>query len=509
MNLMMSLLMMWTMGLGGMPGGSAVGTAPADMPQRAAAVATRLDTGGDLYVIRNTEGQLESSLRGMGGLLPMLGGGRDPAAGQASVDVLTAFFRENGFLAGQCVGASTVPRADGLRDMKIFLMRQPAAAELPLWRGLVGAAPAKPDLLACLPGDTVLVLHARGEPAKLWQLVRSGLLRFRCDGDEQQLQALLEGTGQQAGVDLDTLAASLGNEWVLSLQLGAPAADGSSPFPVPAFLVVARASDATAVTLAQHLLGKSGAALAPQALEGALVYAQPAVGRGPVPLQMAVAFQDGLVLFASSPERIAQALVCRRDGGGLAARPAFQELFATLPAESNLLFYADARLAITLNALRSMQAANNAGGGRGPVPRELSFFLGGPLPEAASGWVAVNGPDGVHIQGRGSGQLARQFAGIGGQNPFLLAAVALPGLQRARGTAAGNACINNLRMIDGAKEQWAIEHNRAEGDDPPAEDLSPYIKGGFERLRCPQGGTYSINPIGRKPTCTHAGHALP
>jgi prepilin-type N-terminal cleavage/methylation domain-containing protein len=45
----------------------------------------------------------------------------------------------------------------------------------------------------------------------------------------------------------------------------------------------------------------------------------------------------------------------------------------------------------------------------------------------------------------------------------LLAAIAIPNFVKARGTAQKNACINNLRQIDGAKEQWALENKKSSG----------------------------------------------
>ena len=39
----------------------------------------------------------------------------------------------------------------------------------------------------------------------------------------------------------------------------------------------------------------------------------------------------------------------------------------------------------------------------------------------------------------------------------LLAAIAIPNFLRARSTSQQNACINNLRQIDGAIQQWALE----------------------------------------------------
>jgi chromosome segregation ATPase len=71
-----------------------------------------------------------------------------------------------------------------------------------------------------------------------------------------------------------------------------------------------------------------------------------------------------------------------------------------------------------------------------------------------------------------------------------------------------NTCINNLRQIDGAKQQWALEKNKSGDDVPAAEDLLPYLKDGVFPT-CPDGGTYSINSVDAVPTCTIQDHVLP
>ena len=91
----------------------------------------------------------------------------------------------------------------------------------------------------------------------------------------------------------------------------------------------------------------------------------------------------------------------------------------------------------------------------------------------------------------------------------LIAAIAIPNFAKARQTSQQNACIANLRQIDSAKQQWALEKNKKETDTPTAADLDPYIKGGFDSLHCPAGGEYSINPVGELPTCTVRGHQMP
>jgi chromosome segregation ATPase len=71
-----------------------------------------------------------------------------------------------------------------------------------------------------------------------------------------------------------------------------------------------------------------------------------------------------------------------------------------------------------------------------------------------------------------------------------------------------NACINNLRQIDAAKQQWALENNKTAAAMPTVQDLMPYFVDGVAPV-CPAGGIYTINAVGVLPTCSIPGHGLP
>ncbi len=71
-----------------------------------------------------------------------------------------------------------------------------------------------------------------------------------------------------------------------------------------------------------------------------------------------------------------------------------------------------------------------------------------------------------------------------------------------------NACINNLRQIDGAKQQWALENKKDANAVPVATDLVPYFKSGAIP-GCPSGGSYTLNNVAMPPTCSIPGHVLP
>ena len=84
-----------------------------------------------------------------------------------------------------------------------------------------------------------------------------------------------------------------------------------------------------------------------------------------------------------------------------------------------------------------------------------------------------------------------------------------PATDQSAATAAQlNTCINNLRLIEAAKQQWALDNSKTDDDIPNALELLPYFQNDVFPT-CPAGGTYTINAVGVPPTCSIPGHALP
>jgi prepilin-type N-terminal cleavage/methylation domain-containing protein len=92
----------------------------------------------------------------------------------------------------------------------------------------------------------------------------------------------------------------------------------------------------------------------------------------------------------------------------------------------------------------------------------------------------------------------------------LLAAIAIPNFVRARNTAQKNTCINNLRQIDGAKQQWALENKKNDTDSPSSTEVGNYLKNNVFPS-CPSSGNYTVNAVNTDPTCSKSaeGHVLP
>jgi len=93
----------------------------------------------------------------------------------------------------------------------------------------------------------------------------------------------------------------------------------------------------------------------------------------------------------------------------------------------------------------------------------------------------------------------------------VLLAIAIPNFMKARDTSRAKACVANLRQIDTAKMQWAMDNKKVGTDVPVDADLVPtYIK---NAMACPSGAAaYTINAVDTNPVCPNVGtfptHAL-
>jgi len=83
----------------------------------------------------------------------------------------------------------------------------------------------------------------------------------------------------------------------------------------------------------------------------------------------------------------------------------------------------------------------------------------------------------------------------------LLAGISIPSFLKARTVANANTCINQLRQIEAATQEWALEFKRGEQQEVGYTDLKPYLKG---KIVCPSGGesfldSYSTTIVAEKP----------
>ena len=91
----------------------------------------------------------------------------------------------------------------------------------------------------------------------------------------------------------------------------------------------------------------------------------------------------------------------------------------------------------------------------------------------------------------------------------LLAALAIPNFIRARALSRQKTCMNNIRQIESAKDQWAMEMGISETDTtvPGIAQLGPYMKATTVMPECPLTSApgvhyqYSVGDVQTRTTC--------
>jgi prepilin-type N-terminal cleavage/methylation domain-containing protein len=92
----------------------------------------------------------------------------------------------------------------------------------------------------------------------------------------------------------------------------------------------------------------------------------------------------------------------------------------------------------------------------------------------------------------------------------LLAAIAVPGFLRARKRSQASRILNDLRLIDAAVDQYAIETNRATGFSVTIADWKNYLKKGTALYNTGNSilgsayGTQAVDSIPQVPTSDYA-----
>jgi prepilin-type N-terminal cleavage/methylation domain-containing protein len=84
----------------------------------------------------------------------------------------------------------------------------------------------------------------------------------------------------------------------------------------------------------------------------------------------------------------------------------------------------------------------------------------------------------------------------------LLAAIAIPNFVKARTASQKNACMANLKQMDGAKATWALEQKKTNSDTPGDSDLfgsTAYIR---DKPSCPANGGYTLGTVDARVLCS-------
>jgi hypothetical protein len=488
---------------------------PEAVRQAFTAVAARLDKGGDLMVVANVDGMIE---RSMADIVEIMSTATvdDAKAKEAMAIVkkLHAFLKKNGFYAINGLGMSSVPRADGQNVVKMFISRDAEAAMLPLWRACVGGAPRELQSIRFLPANTELARAGTADIKQLWALIQKGVSEVAPAEAAQQFAQGIEGAAKMIGTPVDQLIGSIGADSVIGIQFSSdakitiPAGEKQMAIPSPSLLLAMQVKDDTLMALVKGQVAKMGMPLTESQVEGTTIYSMN-LPVPVVPVQLAMAQHKGYLLIGTTAQTLTDAIKAYAGKGGLIATAAYKVAFAGQPAKNNGIAYVSERFGEIIRSIEeSAMALAPATGAQDKASRELVQRLLDRQQNYGCAITIMNYKSGVRASGTTSASGQQLVVSMAIAPVGMMAAIAIPSFVKARQAAQGNACINNLRLLDSAKEQAAMEQNLQNGAAVDEAAVTKYLPSAAIPV-CSKGGTYTLGPIGTNPTCSQPGHVLP
>ena len=484
-----------------------------------AQVTSKLDPGGSLYVYLSTEQCLEglsgkvSAWRGVLAAIPDLKSENRENLGKA-FDIVTNLIQKSGIEDISGFGMSAIARETNFYHSKMLLHHYPGKGSGFLWT-MFGQKPHALEGLSLLPASTALATFTDLDVPLLWSVIEKQVAESGFPQAEELLNKLPDNFEKATGLKWDQVLASLGGEFGFAVTLDdtkmipIPLPSGGDPLqiPEPALLLVAKVKDDTIFNRIEQALQQNGGQQIVKADKpGLKMRTWPLTLPLPIQLRPTVAAADGYLFIATTDALIQEVLAVKAgQHAGLKSTQEFQRLSKDVPVQGNSFSFVSQRFGQTVMRIQQ-QAAQMTANAQGSQTAWLQSFLGSGK-GTVSYTVAANTDEGWLAVANGNQHPAKLLA-VSAVVPIgMLSAIAIPNFVKARQTSQKNACIFNLRQIDSAKQQWALDNKKTDADTPTPEDLKPYLNKKQFPV-CPAGGTYSINPVSSRPECSHAGHRL-
>lgn len=486
-----------------------------------AEVTAKLDPGGSLFVYLSTEEWL-SGLSGKVAewqdLFASLPGGNRQQNQEARqvLGLIGRLIKASGMESVSGVGMSGIALEKGYYQTKTVVHHYPGQSEGLMW-SVFGSQPHALRSQEMLPTNTVLAVFGDLHIDKLWTALQQeaqGLeikelndffinlpLEFEKNTGLRWPEALASPAGEVGLVltldERKPVKLPLPNRQTLSM-------------PTPGIVVAVKVNDDLIFNRLREEIGKHPdfGKLMVQVDEPDLKMAVvPFPLPLPVPVRVTLARTGDYLLLASNDDLVREMLSVKSgQTPNLKSTSEFGRLAQGLPTEGNSYSFVSQKFSETLRAVvtQAMMAQPPASAPPPTLIEKLSglnqMAYGYSVGQVtAEGWYSVS-----HSTQSPAAALLAAPAFMAG----MMAAIAIPNFVKARTTAQKSACVNNLRMIDGAKEQWALENKKTSTDTPTWGDLvgpNAFIR---TQPQCPQGGTYTLGNMSTKPRCSVPAHAL-
>ena len=479
-------------------------------------VTSQLDPGGNFYLYLGTAQWLEhlsskvENLRQRFASMPVAK--TDDATNiNRAFDVLTRLIKDSGLEEISGMGLSSIEIEPGLYRNKALLHHYPGKGDGFLWKFL-GKEPHALTGLDLLPTNTALAIFSDADVPLVWSVVKDETTQSGFPQAQEMLQKLPDQFEQKTHVRWDQFLNSLGGEFGLVLTLDEsnnvpiPLPSGMIQIPKPELLLVVKVNDDTIFNRLDAELKKNPMVISVDQA-GFKMRTMPVPLPLPINLRPSAASSGGYLFIASSDTLIEKALAVKNgQTPGLKSTDEFKRLSQNVPDQGNQFSFMSERFGQTLFEVQKQAMSSSAMQGSSPAQAQWMQSLFRYNRPAFSYSVGINAEDGCLTIGNGNQSAANLVLLPAIAVPGMLAAIAIPNFVKARATAQQNACINNLRQLAAAKNEWALEKSKTTTDVPTKEDLLPYLRAWPV---CPAGGTYIIGAVGEPPTCSIPGHKLP
>jgi hypothetical protein len=479
-------------------------------------VTSQLDPGGNFYLYLGTAQWLEhlstkveswhNNIAALPGLTP-----ENTADINQGFAVANHLIKDSGIEDVTGMGMSSVEVEKGMFRNKMLLHHYSGTDAGFLWK-LYGREPHPLTGLDLLPANTALAVFSDMDLRLLWTVTQDEAAKSGFPQAQDFIARLPAQFEQQTGLKWNAVLDSLNGEagFILTLNesntIPIPLPGNALTIPEPGLLLVFKVNDDTIFNRIDQALKAY-----PQTIS--VEQAGLRMRTMPVPLPFLgmlrpSAASSGGYLFISSSDSLVNDSLAVKSGKlpGLKSTAEFKHLSQNIPDQGNQFVFMSERFGRILFQVQQQSLQGQfAKGGSSPVQSQWmqAFFHNRP---AFAYSVGINTPEGRLSVGSGSQSFANMALVPTVAVPAMLSAIAIPNFVKARSTSQQNACINNLRQLDAAKNQWALEKHRQSTDVPAREDLLPYLQ---HWPVCPAGGTYTLGAVSEPPRCSVPGHVLP
>jgi len=476
-------------------------------------VTSQLDSGGNLFAYFGTEQWISgasdyvSSWRGILEMVPVLTA-EQRANANKGFDLATRLIEKSGLEEISGIGMSGIATEKGRYRTRLLVHHYPDRKSGYLW-SLFGAAPHALNGLDQLPTTTALSVFFDFDLRALWSILQREMSQSGISELEEWGRVFPKEFEAKTGMNFEVLLNSLGGEFGIVLTLD-DSRKVSLPLPLPRPLeipeprlaLVAKVKDNVLFDHLDKLLQEN-----PQVIRldenGLRIRTMPVPLPVPITLRPSIA-RAGDYLYFGSTDTIIREMLAVRAGKqlGLKTTEEFKRMASGVQEQGNSMVFVSPRFTRTISELQmgALAAADASGAGKATVLQGLfaqdpGAFTYSVSANTAEGWLTI---------GNGNSDPSKRALLMSTMQPAavvgLLAAIAIPNFVKARETAQYNAILNNLRMMEAAKEQWALENRKREGSPVTEENLAEYLRGG--KINPIAGETYNINPVGTPATAT-------